>query len=676
VMYLAWNYLVSKVPNDPSTGKPAYYSRSYINPATQAMVDWPHNPAGLYGMMAESALKYYQYSGDIRVMAIAESVALWHLDHGMTLPTDKWASVPYASGNPGATTYGGSYWGDTNGIGDGTGYLQPDKIGELGYAWLRLYQYDGNTRFRDAAIQCANALSSNIRTGSASQSPWPFRANAATGAVKEDYCANVIGPISLFDGLITLGLGNTSAYQAARATAWTWLMSYPMQNNVWTQYFEDVPTQAAYNTNINQYDAMMTARYLLEHPEYDATWESHVRGLISWVETSFGTAEFGATTINEQSQFFYPMGSHTSRYASVNALLFEKTGDLVAKEKSYRAFSWATYMAGTNGVVIDGPLVNNEWFTDGYADYIRHFATGMGAVPEWSPFDQSHLLRSGSVVKTVTYGSGNIGYTTFDGNGIDVVHLNFTPVSITADGAALQQRTDLSQAGWVLDGATKTVRISHPGTTNIVISATAAAPLVQITGIANNGRYTFASDSIIALSAKVTDLKHPDAALRYKWEKTLVSNGRTLAIHADTAHHATALLSHAIGGGADVHWTIRLTVIDPEGLSSSDSVTVYLDRPGLSAQATNFPAFGKKELKIVPNPFRGAALLQYDTDADGPVSLRMMDMAGREVSVLAETVHRGRNTIMLRDQSGLKPGVYVIRLRQGNSILHAKAVVL
>ena len=163
-----------------------------------------------------------------------------------------------------------------------------------------------------------------------------------------------------------------------------------MQNNIWSNYFEDVPIQPNTN-NFNQYSAMMTARYLLEHSELDADWERHVRDLISWVEANFSISAYGANAIREQSVFWYPMGSHTARYASVNALLYEKTGDEVAKEKAYRALNWATYMARPDGVVIDGPEVNNQWFTDGYGDYIRHFMTSIGAVPTWAPDQQNHL---------------------------------------------------------------------------------------------------------------------------------------------------------------------------------------------------------------------------------------------------------------------------------------------
>ena len=186
---------------------------------------------------------------------------------------------------------------------------------------------------------------------------------------------------------------------------------------------------------------MMTARYLLEHPEFDANWQTHVSRLLTWTDSTFGQASFGATAIREQVPIFpYIMGSHTSRFASVNAMYYEKTGDLAAKEKAYRSFNWATYMARSNGIDIDGPDVNNQWFTDGYGDYIRHFITGMAAVPEWSPANQTHLLRSSSVVKNISYGTNNVTYTTFDGTATEVLHISFNPVSITADGVTLPHR--------------------------------------------------------------------------------------------------------------------------------------------------------------------------------------------------------------------------------------------
>jgi hypothetical protein len=495
VMDLTWNYLLTLVPNDPTNGKPAYYSHSYINPNTQQMVDYAHNPAGLYGMLIESGLKYYGYSGNANVMQLANDVALWQLDHGMTTATDNWPSVPYSEGASGSTTYEGAT------PADGVGVLEPDKIGEFGYGLLQLYKYNGNIRFRDAAIQAGNVLSNKIRVGNTTQSPWPFRVNAHTGAIVENYCSNMIGPISLLDGLIATGLGDTAFYRTTRNAAWTWMMTFPMVNNVWSQYFEDVGVEGSYNSNLNQYNAMMVARYLLEHPEFDANWETHVRGLITWVENTFLQTWFGANTIREQQVFDLAMGSHTSRYASVNALLYEKTGDTAAKAKAYRSFNWATYMCRSNGISIDGPDINNQWFTDGYGDYIRHFMTGVGAVPDWTPAYQTHLVRSSSVIKNISYGTNTVSYITYDSVATEVLHISFNPVTITANGVVLPHRSDLSQPGWTLDVATKTLKIYHNNATQIVINPPPPGGRLMVQKLPVN-------DSVTISQANISDEKN------------------------------------------------------------------------------------------------------------------------------------------------------------------------
>jgi hypothetical protein len=471
----AWNYLVNAVPNDPGTGKPAFYSQSYLDPDTQQVAGWPNNPAGMTSMLTESALKYYAYSGNLAPVTLVQNLATWILGHGMTTSTANWAGVPYASGDDGSLTYSGASVGNQTGVGDGSGYLEPDKVGQLGVAWFQLYQFSGNSAYLNAAIAAANALAVHVRTGTATQSPWPFRVNALTGAVREDYTADVIEPIELLDDLVTAGLGNTSAYQAARQTAWTWMMTYPMRNNVWSQYFEDVEISTD-NTNYNQYVPMMTARYLLLHPQYDSNWQADVRGLVSWVESTFAVTYDGANTISEQEAFLHPMGSHTSRYASVNALLYEFTGDTSAQTKAYYSLNWATYMARPNGVDIDGPDVGNEWFTDGYGDYIRHFLTAMQAVPQWAPNGQTHLTGSTSIITNISYGTNGITYATADSSATDSFRLNYTPVSVSVNGVALAKVSSLTQPGWTYDPSTGVMRVLHTSGKSIVVTGMATAP--------------------------------------------------------------------------------------------------------------------------------------------------------------------------------------------------------
>ena len=534
---IAWDFLLNRVPND-GNGLKAYLTNSYLTKDTLQPSGWMHNPADMNAAFIDSAILYYAYSGDGRVIDFARASADYHLQNGMTPATWSWASVPYASGCGNCPYYDGS---NTK---DGAGYIQPDKVGELGYGLLRLFEVTGDFRYRDAAMNAANALAGHIRTGSATQSPWPFRVLASTNAVKEDYTADVIRPIMLFDELARLNLGSVSAYQAARSTAWNWLMTYPMQNNVWSNFFEDVDVQPSLN-NYNQYIAGETAYYLLQHPEFDPAWQAHVAGIISWIEQTFGVAQFGANTIAEQMVFFYPMGSHTSRYGAVTAAYAELTGNAAAKENAYRALNWATYMISSSptGQIIYGPVNGTVWFTDGYGDYIRHFLRAMGAMPEWAEASHAHLLKSTSVVKNITFGSSRIDYLTADTNGTEVLKLTFTPTTVLLNNVALPRRSDLNSEGWVYDSTSKVLRIRRGNGDQIVISGQppppdTTAPTASLTAPAANSTVS----ATVTVSANASDdqgvvgvqflldgntLGAEDFAAPYavNWDTTTASNG-------------------------------------------------------------------------------------------------------------------------------------------------------
>lgn len=473
VMRLAWDYLLRGAPT-ASNGLKAYFTHCCLDDVHLLPEPWPHNPAGLYAMLVDSAAAYYAYSGDRAVVELVAGLLDYQLAHGTTPAGWTWGGVPYASSDHGATEYRGAhdfkYDRKRPGRGDGYGVIEPDKVGELGYGYLKFYELTGEACYRDAAIECANALARHVRPGDAEHSPWPFRVYAETDVVREEYSANVIGPIRLFDELVRLNLGDVPAYRRARQMAWTWMMAYPMVNNLWATYFEDVPIYEK-PENFNQYSASETARYLLQHSEDDAEWRAHVQGLIRWVEKTFGVdvpgepgIQWGAQTISEQIADMHKMGSHTSRYASVLALWSEKTGDAASREKAFRSFNWATYMCRENGAVNDLAVASKAiWFSDGYGDYLRHFMAGLGAVPEWAPPDESHLLRSSSVVRSVSYLPEEINFSTFDDASTEVLRLNFTPRRVLADGKDLPKRNDLSPSGWMFDERSRVLRMLHEG---------------------------------------------------------------------------------------------------------------------------------------------------------------------------------------------------------------------
>ena len=222
---------------------------------------------------------------------------------------------------------------------------------------------------------------------------------------------------------------------------------------------------------MNQYCALETARYLLLHPESDPQWAIRALGLITWVEKTFVVDvkasehyrwvqqepiqyghQWGANVVSEQTHDdMNKMGSHTSRYASLCALYWEKTGEGSFKEKAFRSFNWATYMAQEEGLVTEAMAEDEFWFSDGYADYIRHFLAGMGSVPEWAPPGENHLLRSTSVVRSVAYLPDEIRYQTFDDAATEVLRLALTPRHVTAGGKESPRRDNLEAQGWTLD---------------------------------------------------------------------------------------------------------------------------------------------------------------------------------------------------------------------------------
>jgi hypothetical protein len=446
VTRLAWHAL-ERVPLQ-ADGLPTYFTYSRFEPATFAGIFWAHNPAGLTAMLTDAALPWYAYSGELRALDVPRGMLEYILAHGMTEASDSWASVPYSSSDGGAHEYRGGddtrycWQGESCGRGDGVGFLEPDKVGEIGYAFARFYEVSGDRRYLRAAESCGRALAVHVRVGDETHSPWPFRVDARTGLnVREQYSADAVGPIRLLDELARLGHA-TSAMKRAREVAWSWVLRVPMTNGNWSGYFEDIPIHENPAENLNQYDAVETARYLLENPGADPAWRMHAHELLDWTAehfavdftSSFGLEkglQWGAEALSEQNDDMAKMGSHTSRFAEAQALYAEKTGDASARERAWRSFAWASYACDSEGVVKVGTNDGEGyWFSDGYGDYLRHFERGMASVPDWAPVGENHLLRSSSVIRHVSYRSGCVAYRAFDSHGEELLKLRAKPTHV------------------------------------------------------------------------------------------------------------------------------------------------------------------------------------------------------------------------------------------------------
>jgi hypothetical protein len=435
---------------------------------------WVNSTGYLRAMMQGFLERLYPYTGDPRTIEFLEALVDYELENGLTPEGYAWAGVPYPSANPGSRRYTG--WSA-----HGEDFVEPHVVGEDGYAYLRLYEMTGNTRYLRAAIRCAAALVRNFKPGDEGNSPWPYRCFARDGSLAGGkgmfpYSANVIEPIMLFDELIRLGQGDIASYERVRAGAWSWFVRYPLQNNVWVGYFEDVQATMG---NMNQVIPLEFARYVLLHPEKDPAWREHARRLIEWVKTTPKWPKYvvhGATVTTEQGNgkdFCCNLpnqccDSHSARLAAVEALYFARTGDLAYKEAAYRTYNWVTYFQGLPGGA-HAPYSNQWWFTDEFSDGPRRMMDAFWAVPEWAPEDESHLVGSLSVITKIRYDAGSVTYSTFDAESSDVLRLDFVPDTVTAGGRPLRRREDLRQEGFSFDDANRVLRIHHVSSRDIDI---------------------------------------------------------------------------------------------------------------------------------------------------------------------------------------------------------------
>lgn len=445
---------------------------------------WVNSTAYLRAMMEGFIERLYPYTGDAHTLQFLQSFVDYELEHGLTPEGYAWSQVPYASANPGAARYSG--WSNL-----GEDFIEPPIVGEDGYAYLRLYEMTGDTKYLRAAIRCAEALVKNWTPGDAEHSPWPVRCYArdgkASGGGMGPYSANVIEPIMLFDELIRLKQGNVSDYQRVRGAVWEWFKTYPLATNTWVGYFEDTVASMG---NMNQVIPLEFARYILLHPEKDPEWREHARKLIEWVKTTPKWPKFvvhGATITTEQGNGKeyccndpgQCCDSHTSRLAAVEALYYAETGDVAYREEAYRSFNWVTYFQGLSSAA-HAPFTGQWWFTDQYADGPRRMMDAFWAVPEWAPADESHLLGSSSVVNSIHYGKGSVTYSTFDPESKDVLRLDFEPQFVTADGKPLTQRNNLNEPGYIFDSATHVLRIRHDDARSIDIQGADGSPTVRV----------------------------------------------------------------------------------------------------------------------------------------------------------------------------------------------------
>ncbi len=458
-LYDRWNFIKTKVPKAPGpaprSNYPIYYFYCDFRDSSNVILpgNWMNDISERLPNWFESARLYYAYSGDMQPLEIVKKLADYDLEHGTSPAEFAWPNFPYTTSDPGATEFDKLTFHPNLSKYE----IQVDHAGDMGITYYRLFQIYGDKKYLNAALNIANVLAANVRTGSATQSPWPYRVLMNTGKATAEYGANWVGCYTLLDNLIKAKLGNIAAYAIACKKVQDFTLEFPMK----TGYWADGHTDTAVNSNT--YKSNMSASnmglYISDHQEFDPNWKQNLPMLIKWTEEFFVNRcnpgepanQWGANIVGEQDDYLPKMDYQTARYAAQCARWYALSGDETFKEKAYRSFNWVTYASDKDGKALEHPLSIKgiiSWWSDTYGECTRMFYHGLATSPEWAPNHENHILYAETVLKNVSYKNKKIEYQAIEKQGIEYIKLAFKPQKLIINGKLLSVKNTKNGAGY------------------------------------------------------------------------------------------------------------------------------------------------------------------------------------------------------------------------------------
>lgn len=475
---LRWDFTKTKVPNspgpEPRSSYPQYYFYDGFFMKDGAIVPdyWMNDIGEKIPNWFENARLYYAYTGDSSVMKIVKGLIDYTLEHGTSPSTFSWPNFPYTTTKHGDMEFRG---------------LTPqfalhethlDHAAEMGLTYYRMYLFYGEKKYLTAALNVADLLAANVRTGNAEKSALPYRVNMETGKITAEYGANWTGAYMLFDNLLKADLGNDPAYKVARDIIRNFLLQFPLKTGYWTDGHSDNPVNSnTYKSNLSASNFKLA---LFDYPELDPNWKTDIPELIQWTEDNFvfrcapkdvppSTRDiidlkktpgvpsepallWGAHIVGEQDGFIFKMDYQTARYGAECARWYAISGDEAFKEKAYRSLNLVTYMNDSAGMAFESPFSKGiaSWWSDCYGESPRMFYHAFAGIPEWAPPRENHILYSEGILNGVDYQEDRIRYFANTGNGTEYLRLAFNPLSVTLDGRKLKYSRELNADTYTL----------------------------------------------------------------------------------------------------------------------------------------------------------------------------------------------------------------------------------
>jgi hypothetical protein len=441
---LRWDFIKTRVPNSPGPEPRSKYPQYYFYCAfkdTNGVIKpdtWMNDIGEKIPNWFENARLYYAYTGDSSVMKLMKDFIDYTLIHGTSSHNFAWPYFPYTTTNAGDTIFRGFSSAGRLVLHE----IQVDHAGEMGLTYFRMYLFTNNKKYLSAALNVANVLVKNVRTGNQDQSVWPYRIVMDSGRITAQYGANWTGCYMLLDNLIRHNKGDVKEYIIARDKAKEFILKYPMETGYWTDGHSDTDVKS--NTYKSNLSASNTTLCLFDYPDLDPDWKSDIPKLIKWTEDNFvfrtapgePSTMWGANIVGEQDSFNFKMDYQTARYAAACARWFGVTGDESYKEKAYRSLNWVTYCNDSTGKALESPVSKGilSWWSDCYGECPRMFYQAFAGVPEWAPPHEDHILYSEGILTNVQYSDDMVKYTSTKEDGIEYLRLSFKPGRVAING--------------------------------------------------------------------------------------------------------------------------------------------------------------------------------------------------------------------------------------------------
>jgi hypothetical protein len=380
-------------------GYPRFVTTTFMMGNYAAIARRPSTiPAMQNGMGIISYLKYWNYTGrkDARFLKTANQMADYLTRECLTPETGVYPLFPRSTGTAGQIPMPA----DCGSQRDHSYEIQPDKGAIAAYALLKLWEQTKRLDCFNTALHTAEVLKTQMRSGDAAHSPWPFRADFRTGTARGEISSNMCFILRLFDGLVDAG---REEFKEPRQKLWRWIVEFQIpsanaKGELWAQFFEDHEEP----DNRNSWAPLNLARYLLEGREkLDPQWLEHSRTLVEFTARSFTSVRGGVPVCGEQDYDREPWSGALSTYGAVLALYARAAHSPAHASAARQALNFAEYAIHKDGCPGDTAIkpTRGGWQEDAHTDVIHNYVDALTTFPEWVNSKDNRLQKMAQCVR-------------------------------------------------------------------------------------------------------------------------------------------------------------------------------------------------------------------------------------------------------------------------------------